>query len=201
MNRTKFDPNKYKDSYEQLDQSFIDVMSSLCCRRCCDQLQWKVDYGKYIPLELPRKCNGCNKKCIAIAFHHLCQECAKDTAKCAKCQKQFGPIGIALAEAKAKADPNAVVVDEVSDDEGKIQNEHVLARYAFVDEPIRDEEFKHLQGLDIRRLVLRKTKQAALDEKEARNQLRERERRTVLRVEQRKAEAVVGDDSDGDEVM
>jgi hypothetical protein len=201
MNRTKYDPNKYKDSHEQLDQSWIDVMTSLCCRRCCDQLQWKVDYGKYTPLELPRKCNGCNQKTIAIAFHHLCQECSKETAKCAKCQKLFGPIGIALAEEKRLSNPNAIIEDR--SDEETDRNDAALARYAFVDAPITDEEFKHLQGLDIRRLVQRKTKQRALDEKEARNNLRERERRTIVRVERKKAELEEQgiEDSDHDEVM
>ena len=201
MNRTKYDPNKYRDSHEQLDQSWIDVMSSLCCRRCCDQLQWKVDYGKYTPLELPKKCNSCNKKTIAIAFHHMCQECSRATAKCAKCQKQFGPIGIALAEEKRLSNPNAII-EEGSEDEVS-RDDPSFAKYAFVDAPITDEEFKYLQGLDIRRLVIRKTKQRALDEKEARNNLRERERRTVERVERKKAELTEQgiEESDDDEIL
>lgn len=217
LNRTKFDPNRYKDSHEQLDKSFLDVMTSLCCRKCCDQIQWKVDYGKYQPLDRPKKCNGCREKKVAIAYHHLCQECSKETAKCAKCQKQFGIIAVEEAKKKKEAalasgtalqeeDDSSVGVD--SDDDGgpqvnergrKITDDHALAKYKFVDEPIEDEDFKYLQGLDVRRLVDHKRKVAAMKEREGRQYLRESERRTVLREEKKKKEGgedEAADDSD-----
>lgn len=70
--------------------------------------------------------------------------------------------------------------DEVGAEPKKPLSESLL-KYVFVDEPISDEEFAAYRGLDARRLVQYKRKVQAMIEKEKRSNLRERERRTVLR--------------------
>lgn len=184
MNKLKFDPNRHKDDHDKIDKSFYDVMTSLCCRRCCDQLQWKVDYGKFIPLERPRKCNLCSQKTVAIAYHHICQECAKDHARCAKCQKC--PTNKLVAGVEQSSDEDEIPIEERKD----YDPEHVLNKYAFIDEPVEDEEFAHLQGLDIRRLVNHKRRVAILREKESRANMRERERRSHIRAQKKANEGV-----------
>eukprot|EP00758_Cryptobia_borreli_P004700 Tbor_TRINITY_DN4529_c0_g1::TRINITY_DN4529_c0_g1_i1::g.15708::m.15708 len=215
MNRTKFEPNRYKDSYEQLDKSFLEVMTSLCCRKCCDQIQWKVDYGKYTPLERPKKCNICNQKTIAIAYHHICQECSKVSGECAKCQKLPGDRGKPgqSVEGKGGTDLTASSAlqtvqeeDSNSDTEEminrkRITDNHVLAKYMFVDDPVEDEEFKHLQGLDIRRLVEHKRRVLYRKEKDDRQYMKERQRRTLIRQDKKNREADGDEGEDSDEVI
>ena len=181
-NKTKFDPNRYKDSHERLDLSFVDVMTSLCCKRCCDKIQWKYDYGKYQSFELPRKCNRCTEKKLVLAYHHICQECSKITGHCAKCQRP------PTSEASHS--------DENDDSGEETRIPEVLLRYAFVDEPCEDPEFAHLQGLDIRRLVAHKKRLAIQAERDERLLMRERERRTVVRQDRRNKEATSITDSD-----
>lgn len=197
MNKIKFDPDRHKDEHNKIDRSFFDVMTSLCCRRCCDQLQWKVDYGKFIPLERPRKCNLCSQKTVAIAYHHICQECSKQSARCAKCQKCPANKAAGVPVEGEDSDNDEIPLEERKD----FDPEHILLKYAFIDEPIEDEEFAHLQGLDVRRLVNHKRRVAILREKESRAGMRERERRTHIRAMKKANEGVdeIASEEDSDE--
>eukprot|EP00388_Colpodella_angusta_P019030 GDKJ01047533.1.p1 GENE.GDKJ01047533.1~~GDKJ01047533.1.p1 ORF type:complete len:220 (-),score=29.80 GDKJ01047533.1:89-748(-) len=200
LNKLKFDPNRHKDDHDKVDKSFLDVMTTLCCRRCCDQLQWKVDYGKFVPLERPRRCNICAQKNVAIAYHRICQDCSIKTAKCAKCQKCPAD----------KGEGGAVSDDSDADEEERpslptkeLDEDHILNKYAFIDQPIQDEEFAHLQGLDVRRVLNHKRKLQILREKESRADMRERERRSHIRAEKKKNEGVdeLASEKDSDEEM
>lgn len=204
LNKLKFDPNRHKDDHDRFDKSFLDVMTSLCCRRCCDQLQWKVDYGKFIPLERPRRCNMCSQKTVAIAYHRICQDCCIASAKCAKCQKRP-----ADKNAEAVANDGSDEEDEENDNEAataaaKLDPDHILHKYAFIDDPIQDEEFAHLQGLDVRRILNHKRKVQLLREKESRANMRERERRAHIRAAKKQNDGVdelASEEDDSDEEL
>lgn len=206
MNREKFNPYRHKDENQRLDQSILDTMTSFCCKRCCDIIQWKVDFGKYICLDRPRKCNLCSEKRVAIAYHHICQECAKENIRCAKCQKPPPRFDVAGGEAQSR-DDDVTESDEETNRQAEgnpagASSESVLAQYLFVNELDSDEEFHSLRGLDIRRLKQYKKRLTALREKEERDQLRERERRTVLRkLKKEGKDANEGAEIDSDEEL
>ncbi|RNF12136.1 uncharacterized protein Tco025E_06508 [Trypanosoma conorhini] len=195
-NKVKFDPYRYKLDDQKLPPGVVAFFTSLCCRRCCEILQWKVDYGKYIPLERQRKCNCCQERTVAIAYHHMCQRCATETTRCAKCQKR-PTLGESVTDAE-KRDNDASVgreakaaVEEEEEEEEEYQveeamsagmpNGEVSSKYAFLEQEVSDEEFRPLRGLDIRQLKQRKAELVKQQEKERVGRLRERERRTVLR--------------------
>ncbi|ORC93480.1 uncharacterized protein TM35_000013570 [Trypanosoma theileri] len=212
MNKVKFDPYRYKLDDQKIPAAVISTMTSLCCRRCCDILQWKVDYGKYIPLERYRKCNCCHEKTVALSYHHICQKCAMETGRCAKCQKP--PIvGVTTTDAdngkenehevnglrKRKEESDDDDDDDDDDDECynyDVDGEEYVAKddapskYAFVDQEDSDEEFKPLRGLDIRQVKNKKVAAQRQQESDRVARLRERERRTVLR---RAAQESMGD--------
>ncbi len=55
------------------------------CKRCLDQLEWRIDYRKYKPLSAPSRCNQCLEKTIYKAYRTICDKCSKATKSCAKC--------------------------------------------------------------------------------------------------------------------
>uniref|UniRef100_A0A6T6VFD4 Uncharacterized protein n=1 Tax=Bicosoecida sp. CB-2014 TaxID=1486930 RepID=A0A6T6VFD4_9STRA len=57
------------------------------CSRCSEIIEWKKKYRKYKPLKAPKKCNGCDRRSIAKAYHTLCDDCARSRSVCAKCGK------------------------------------------------------------------------------------------------------------------
>ncbi|KAH9577162.1 Protein of unknown function DUF2039 [Trypanosoma melophagium] len=192
MNKVKFDPYRYKLDDQKLPAAVVGTMTSLCCRRCCDILQWKVDYGKYIPLERYRKCNRCQAKKIALSYHHICQKCAMETGRCAKCQKppivgitttgaengkhnEHGENG--LIKRKEESDKDDYDVEE----EEHVAKDDAPSKYTFVDQEDSDDEFKPLRGLDIRLVKNKKVAAQRQQESDRIARLRERERRTVLR--------------------
>lgn len=185
LNKNKFNPNRYKQEKDRITKGTEFVMTSLCCRRCCEIIQWKVDYGKYVPPELARRCNLCHEKKVTLPYHRICQQCAENNAVCAKCQKS------PLSEKVTAAGDD---VDEESDEEGEnVGDQH---KYDFVDLPIENEEIQHLRGLNVRVLQQRLRRKKEEEEREALSALRERERRTVLR------KAAAKDDvSDSDESL
>jgi hypothetical protein len=160
-------------------------MSSLCCKRCCDILQWKVDFGKYEPLELPRKCNSCREKSVVIAYHHICQPCALERAVCAKCQKKpsfdDGSTNAGGGDPEGTPEEARSVGSDDTHSAAVTGKPHVLARFTFVNDIDSDEEFHRLRGLDVRRLKSHKKRLAMMEQKDVTDGLRERERRSVLR--------------------
>ncbi|KAG2382464.1 hypothetical protein C9374_005044 [Naegleria lovaniensis] len=59
------------------------------CKRCHDIIEWKKAYRKYKPLTQPRRCNICQQKTVTLAYHVICNKCAKDNRKCAKCLEPY----------------------------------------------------------------------------------------------------------------
>jgi hypothetical protein len=203
-NREKFNPYRHKDENDKVHVSVLDTMTSLCCKRCCDIIQWKVDFGKYLHLERPRRCNGCSEKTVAISYHHICQECAKKAIVCAKCQKppKFEMMAAEAEKRVEDSDSESEEQDEGGEAVKKSLPESLL-KYTFVDEVVSDEEFAAYRGLDVRRLVQYKRRVQAMLEREKRGNLRERERRTVLRKLKKAEGGDAGEevDFDSDEEM
>ena len=56
------------------------------CKRCTEIIEWKIKYGKYKPLTVPKKCLCCGMKSVTRAYFSLCKECADGKRCCAKCQ-------------------------------------------------------------------------------------------------------------------
>lgn len=55
------------------------------CKRCLEQLEWRINYRKYKPLTTPAKCLKCEQKTIYKAYRTLCDPCASDPKVCTKC--------------------------------------------------------------------------------------------------------------------
>lgn len=186
LNRTKFDPTRYKVEGKP-SENVVQWMTSLCCYRCSLKLRWKGDYGKYRTSDKPRRCNGCKNTCVTIAYHHLCQSCARGLAVCAKCQ-----LPAAVSEEKALYERGVARIDSEGDDSEEQEEEESadgppedpnatipLEFKCSSDEP--DEELRRLAGLDTSRIRAAKKSKEAHDAATARCALRERERRALDR--------------------
>ena len=56
------------------------------CKRCTEIIKWKIKYGKYKSLTVPKKCLCCGMKSVTRAYFTLCKGCADEKKCCAKCQ-------------------------------------------------------------------------------------------------------------------
>jgi hypothetical protein len=215
-NHKKFEAYKYEDS-KRPHESFLQVMTSLCCRRCASILRWKEEFAKYTPLEKPRKCNLCHQKQVAIAYHHICQQCARAHIKCAKCQlhpaksQEMALLAVHRVHVESDDDDEAEEVEaEVEGDvevdaeaasvahpEG-VKPEKVEDEFPFDDvaSDESDEELVALRGLDVTRVRSYKRKLKKQAQADERAQMRERDRRTVVRKEERARAAAEESDSD-----
>lgn len=81
----------YKVRYKQnlLDYQKNAVLDRVC-QRCYEQLQWKLQYGKYKGIKQPKKCVNCKQKAILKPYRLLCNKCGDDLKKCTKCMED-GP--------------------------------------------------------------------------------------------------------------
>ncbi|AAZ10963.1 hypothetical protein, conserved [Trypanosoma brucei brucei TREU927] len=208
MNKVKFDPYRYKLDDEKVPASVLARMTSLCCRRCCDILQWKVDYGKYAQLQRRKKCNHCGENSISHAYHHICQTCAATLRCCAKCQKPPGTpyeattmesSGEDTEDCDSEGDPHgdASVPRQGGGTGAMPVKRSSCSNFLFVDREDSDEDLKPLRGLDIRQLKASKQANVRQQERERLGRLRERERRTILR---RSAKGPGCDDEDDDSI-
>lgn len=191
LNSTKFDPYRHSED-AKVDASFLVPMTSMCCRRCANQLHWKVNYGKFQPQERPRKCNKCAQKTVALAYHHICQKCALEFGVCAKCQKApYGPAGVRGDDDDDEEEQNPNDDDDAAaagaeagagGSAGGSEESSLMIPPGFVDGATCDDpELRKYAGLDVSRVLQSRRKVAAGKEAAARSELRERERRTLLR--------------------
>ena len=58
------------------------------CKRCTEILEWKIKYGKYRALSVPKKCVKCGMKSVTRAYFLLCKDCATELHCCARCQSE-----------------------------------------------------------------------------------------------------------------
>lgn len=194
MNKVKFNPNKYKDTKDHLPDKIIEVMTTLCCKRCCDIIQWKLDYGKYTPLEAARKCNLCSQRKVTLAHHRICRGCSMDQARCTKCQK---PISQLLSNPVDQNDSDDDD-DDQSNGENSVEGDNPtkVDRFLFLTDEPRYEELAHLRGLDVRALEQEIFLRLRAEHAETLKHLPERKRRTLLRAEARNE-----DEDDDDELL
>lgn len=179
MNKSKFNPNRYKQEKDRIPREAEFAMTSLCCRRCCEIIQWKVDYGKYTPQEQSRRCNCCHEKKVVHAYHRICQNCAEREAACAKCQKQ--PAQASSSALKDVSSAETSDEDNATDGADEIGAVKEPGKYAFVDVVPEDEELQRLAGLNTRVLQQGIRRRREAESREVLAGLRERERRTALR--------------------
>ncbi|EPY26733.1 hypothetical protein STCU_06107 [Strigomonas culicis] len=193
-NKVKYDPNKYKLEKEQLPAHVVETMTSLCCPRCCQILRWKVDYGKFVPQQRSRKCNLCGEVKVALAYHRICQGCARAHGRCAKCQK--------VPTRGARETDDRLLGDEGDEEDEEDEEVEEVPRAAAPLAPPAAEDGAApspppgLQFLDttyIDKMEARKRKEEEMAQISC---LREREKRTVLR--QKRAQAGAGEASDND---
>ncbi|MCO5577167.1 hypothetical protein L7F22_030991 [Adiantum nelumboides] len=78
------------------------------CPRCKSQIEWRRKYGKYKALSEPAKCNQCTKRAVRQAYHALCTACARERNVCAKCCRtsetivgKTASLGVSSASIKA----------------------------------------------------------------------------------------------------
>ncbi|KAG5468155.1 hypothetical protein LSCM1_02130 [Leishmania martiniquensis] len=193
MNKNKYNPNRYKPEKDRVSRQTEFVMTSLCCRRCCEIIQWKVDYGKYTLQEQGRRCNLCRENKVVYAYHRICQLCAEREAVCAKCQKHPATL-VSTTEADA-SDRDSV--QELSEGiSGHLEKLKEPSKYAFVEVTPDEEELQRLRGLNTRVLQQKLRKRRDAEDRDCLATLRERERRTLLRKVATRAE-----DSDTDESL
>ena len=83
QNRTawevKFDPKH--------DEEKRKARLELMCKRCVDQIMWKLQFGKYRKMTEPSRCNICHEKSVVKSYHKACDPCAKEKDICSKCLK------------------------------------------------------------------------------------------------------------------
>ncbi|GET92159.1 hypothetical protein, conserved [Leishmania tarentolae] len=191
MNKSKYNPNRYKQEKNRVSRQTEFAMTSLCCRRCCEIIQWKVDYGKYTSQEQRRCCNLCRENKVIYAYHRICQQCAEREAVCAKCQKHSA-ASVPITEGDVPAtDSDQESTEGTVED---VQKPRESSKYAFVDVAPDEEELQRLTGLNTRVLQKKMRKQWEAENRESLGSLRERERRTVLR-----KKCIHTDTSDSDE--
>ncbi|XP_071107995.1 uncharacterized protein C9orf85 homolog [Haliotis cracherodii] len=55
------------------------------CQRCKEKIEWKIKYGKYKPLTVPKKCIKCSEKTVKKAYYNICLPCGQASEICCKC--------------------------------------------------------------------------------------------------------------------
>lgn len=86
----KSQKHKNKQAYKlRFKQDKVDLRENTkldrVCERCYEQLKWKLQFGKYKPLNTPAKCQKCEKKKIVKPYRIICNTCADQLKCCAKC--------------------------------------------------------------------------------------------------------------------
>lgn len=175
LNTQKFDPNRYKLEKERLSREIIESKTNLCCRRCCEIINWKVEYGKYTPLRQCKKCNMCSQKTVNLAYHHICQQCAKNNRLCAKCQK------CPESDLPLYVDGKSNTLDDDTIDPEILDEPLVISSKSDDNDDGLFSELTNLRGLDTRALEKQLAECKEAQESSILRRLRERERRSVLR--------------------
>jgi len=84
--------NSYAFKHNRASKTTQKILASPnigLCKRCHDIIEWKKAYRKYKPLTQPRRCNICQQKTITLAYHVICNACAKEKKQCAKCCEPY----------------------------------------------------------------------------------------------------------------
>lgn len=57
------------------------------CKRCLEQIQWKLKFNKYKPPKNVSRCNRCGEKNVIKAYRKCCDSCSDKNEICSKCEQ------------------------------------------------------------------------------------------------------------------
>ena len=129
QNAFKFKNNNLAGKNAKAQEAPLDLL----CRRCLDQIKWKIDFGKYKPLSKPHKCNKCQGPWVFKAYRTICDKCATQEKSngillCTKCGENV----------KAK------------EESGYAESGRMTAKEEKKEEEVLDETARLLEGLKLR---------------------------------------------------
>lgn len=76
----------YKIQFDPLSQEIHKKVSFRgLCKRCKDQLEWKIQYNKYKKMTEPAKCTYCHNKNVLRTYMRACEACSESLKTCPKC--------------------------------------------------------------------------------------------------------------------
>lgn len=52
------------------------VSLNLLCKRCVDQMNWKLQFNKYKKITEPGRCNFCHEKNVVRSYMKACDPCS-----------------------------------------------------------------------------------------------------------------------------
>ena len=55
------------------------------CKRCSDQISWKLQYNKYKRMTEPSRCALCHQKNVLRTYMTACEPCSETLKICPKC--------------------------------------------------------------------------------------------------------------------
>lgn len=66
------------------------VSLHLLCKRCVEQMNWKLQFNKYKKITEPGRCNFCHEKNVVRSYMKACDSCSEKEKVCPKClEKDF----------------------------------------------------------------------------------------------------------------
>jgi len=83
---------KNKRAYKVLfNEKFSEVAKNVpldrLCERCHDQIEWKIQYGKYKSATSLSKCIKCEEKNVNKSYRNICDKCSDKDKLCSKCMQ------------------------------------------------------------------------------------------------------------------
>lgn len=76
----------YKIKFDTLALDIQKKVSlNLLCKRCSEQISWKLQFNKYKKITQPSKCNYCHEKIVVRSYMKACDPCAEKEEVCPKC--------------------------------------------------------------------------------------------------------------------
>mmetsp|Transcript_13958 Transcript_13958/g.34084 ORF Transcript_13958/g.34084 Transcript_13958/m.34084 type:complete len:197 (-) Transcript_13958:198-788(-) len=175
QNSVAFKHNKHSKKTKQIANIGHDGL----CPKCTGIIEWRKRYRKYKPLKAPRRCGSCEQKKITRAYHVLCNGCRQKRNVCAKCL-------LSKEEWKETEEEDEEEDDEAIDDE--IEEENVEGKHGV--HTNEDEKIGATQSGSAQDVIKPKEvdtagtslmSRKALKQKLEDPDLRERERRSIMR--------------------
>lgn len=82
--------HKNKTAFKiQFDTLALDIHKkvslTLLCKRCHEQMSWRLQFNKYKKITQPAKCNYCHQKVVVRSYMKACDPCAEEHSVCPKC--------------------------------------------------------------------------------------------------------------------
>lgn len=80
-NKNKVQKHKNKVAFKiQFNPLALEIHKKVSlkglCKRCADQISWKMQYNKYKKMSEPSKCNICLQKNVTRSYMSACEPCS-----------------------------------------------------------------------------------------------------------------------------